>query len=170
MPSEAAKATGSVNLTDNTELFKISPHEGHGNPPDSHVGICLGEITSPQAGHFLSNRAKWRWSFVLLGTSSSGTEDTKPIIANTTKDKGTELINKIPIAVPLRMPNKRQAPIDRKSVINHAHFRDAVLVRNNRPHAGQRSHLPAMLKSGQEKSFHRRMDMVRRSESCAGGW
>jgi hypothetical protein len=58
--SDAAKVTGSVNLTGNTELFKISPHEGHGNPPDSHVGIRLGEITSLQAGHFLSNRAKWR--------------------------------------------------------------------------------------------------------------
>jgi hypothetical protein len=74
--SDAVRDTGSVNLTDNTELFKVSPHEGHGNPLDSHVGICPGEMTSLQAGHFLSNRAKWRCSLLLLGTSSSGTEDT----------------------------------------------------------------------------------------------
>src|SRR5258708_7886243 len=74
---------------------------------------------------------------LFLGTSSSGTEDIRPIIANTTKDKGAELINKIAMAVALCRPNKKQPPIERKSVITHAHLRDAVLVRNSRPHAGQ---------------------------------
>ena len=29
-------------------------HVGQGNPPDSHRGICLGEIILPQTGHSLS--------------------------------------------------------------------------------------------------------------------
>lgn len=125
-----------MNFTGKVELFKIAVHVGHGNPSDCHVGICFGEMTSPHAGHLLSNRAKWRCSLLLLssllfaGTSSNGAGETKLNSAYVAKDKGTELINIAIIAIELRTPKKKQALIVRKSVSTQAHFNDEVLVRN----------------------------------------
>jgi hypothetical protein len=141
--TETVKLKGSVNLTGKDEVFKITLQAGHGNPCDCHVGICFGEITSSHAGHLLSNRLKCRWSLsmllsvLLLGASSSGGGETKPKSAYVTKDKRTELSNSATIAIELRTPNKKQAPIVRKSVSTQAHFKREALLRNNCPHLGQ---------------------------------
>jgi hypothetical protein len=135
--SEVVKLKGRMNFIGKVEVFKIAVHLGHGKPSDCHVGICFGEITSPHAGHLLSNRAKCRCILLLpsslrfVGTSSSVVGETKPKSAYVTKDKGKELINNATIAIELRTPNKKPVPITRKSVSTQAHFNDEVLLRNN---------------------------------------
>lgn len=52
-----ANASGTAILSIATDVCRSRPHAGQGNPPDSHVGIPVGEIKLPQAGHFRSYRA-----------------------------------------------------------------------------------------------------------------
>ena len=140
--TEIVKLKGNINLTGKDKVFRITLQAGHGNPCDCHVGICFGEITSPHLGHLLSNLVKCRWSLslvssvLLLGASSSGDGETKQKSAYVTKDKRTELSNSATIAIELRTPNEKQAPIVRKSVSTQAHFQREALLRNNCPHLG----------------------------------
>src|ERR1700676_4122720 len=71
MTKAIARADGIATRSNATDVCRRLPQPGQQNPPDSQIGIAIGEMDLPQEGHFRKWRDKCFLSYPRIASSMS---------------------------------------------------------------------------------------------------